>query len=149
VAECLDNTSTWQESCRCLCAFFGRGVIVIILNRMLRTEQDWYNLITGAYKCTETERKPYDYIHTCGGLIDGSTRRVRCVFWKYNLTRFKSEVRELHRIITLNPTESGEKIKTNLDWWILRILRTDVCLLLTGIRSEDLETLLRVLRTGY
>jgi Tfp pilus assembly protein PilO len=49
----------------------------------------------------------------------GLQGEVRCVFTEIqDLTRFKSEVRELHRIITLNNPhlqKVARKIKTNLD----------------------------------
>jgi hypothetical protein len=52
----------------------GQGrIIVIILNRMLRTDRI-VQFNHRAYKCTRrTGENPYDYIHTAGGLIDGST----------------------------------------------------------------------------
>jgi hypothetical protein len=44
------------------------GAIVILnyLKSYVENRQDWYNLITGAYKCTRTGENPMIYTHTVG-----------------------------------------------------------------------------------
>jgi hypothetical protein len=73
----------------------------------------------GAYKCTEEQAKTLMIIYTYGGGFDRWVykEKLDASFTEIqDLTRFKSEVRELHRIIITTRTyRKWRKIKTNLD----------------------------------
>jgi hypothetical protein len=82
----------------------------------------------GAYKCTEEQAKTLDY--TAGG-FDRWVYKEKLVrlYGNTRLNTVQSEVRELHRIITLNNPQWRERLKRIWTDGYYRILRGRCCAL--------------------
>lgn len=79
------------------------GIPTIQLKSYVENRQDWFNLITGAYQCTEEQAKTLMILYTYGGgfkkwidkeKLDESFEELP------ELTAFKNEVRHYHGVIT-------------------------------------------------
>jgi hypothetical protein len=97
-----------------------------------------------------TGENPYDYIHIRRGFdrwvykekLDASFTEIQ------DLTRFKSEVRELHRIITLNRTYRKWRERLKRILMDTTNIEGTVCAYFLQEYSEFWRLFTRVLRTG-